>query len=149
MLGVVSQPASPEAFPGLYATSLPERPFVDGGGAVLLNSQWGNRGVIIRVDLGSGGVLHLSDVEDALGTWTLLDTNGGVPSFRQSLSICLASSLYLCRQTGVLLLLLRLQSLPIMLESSTLCPHKTGVAELPRHAGFAIWQASAYPPALY
>ena len=81
MLGVVRQPASPEAFPGLYATSLPERPFVDGGAAVLLNSSWGNRGVIIRVELGSGGVLLFSDAEEAPGSWTMLDTDGGVPLF--------------------------------------------------------------------
>ena len=85
VLGVVSQPASPEAFPGLYTTSLPERPFVDGGAAVLLNSQWGNRGVIVRVELGSGGVLLLSDAEEAPGSWALLDTDGGARSFLVSL----------------------------------------------------------------
>ena len=57
VLGVVRQPASPEAFPGLYATSLPERPFVGAAAAVLVNSQLGEPGVIVRVDLGSGGVL--------------------------------------------------------------------------------------------
>lgn len=76
VLGVVRQPESAEAFPGLYTTSLPERPFVDAGRAVLVNSQWGNQGVIIRVELGSGSVARVSDVEEAPGTWTLLDTDG-------------------------------------------------------------------------
>ena len=43
VLGVVPRPEAPDAFPGLYATSLPERPFVRGGSAVLLNTQWANR----------------------------------------------------------------------------------------------------------
>ena len=94
VLGVVRQPASPEAFPGLYATSLPERPFVGGGAAVLLNSSWGNRGVIVRVDLGSGGVTLLSDAEDAPGSWALLDTDGGVPFPRKHQHGCLQPCLH-------------------------------------------------------
>ena len=43
VLNVVSQPAEPNAFPGLYATTLPERPFLGDGSAVLVNTQWGNR----------------------------------------------------------------------------------------------------------
>ena len=34
------------------------------------------RSVIVRVDLESGGVAPISEVEDALGAWTLLDTDG-------------------------------------------------------------------------
>ncbi|EIE20682.1 alpha/beta-hydrolase [Coccomyxa subellipsoidea C-169] len=77
LTGVVQSPGSDTAaFPGIYATSLPEQPFLDGRFA-LVNTQWGNRSEIAAVDLSSGDVTALSQQECWPGSWALLGCHAG------------------------------------------------------------------------
>ena len=40
MVDTVWNPATPDDFPGLYCTALPDQPFLPGGHTLLLTSQW-------------------------------------------------------------------------------------------------------------
>lgn len=75
---MVQSPAgnSAGAFPGIYATFLPDQPFL-GGRYVLINTQWANRGEIVAVDLKTKEVAALSRQDRWPGTWTLLGCNDG------------------------------------------------------------------------
>lgn len=74
LVDVVQRPANEQVFPGLYALSLPERPFW-GPKRVLVNTQWGNRSEIVAVDISTGDVEPLSDQERwPNSSWTLLNT---------------------------------------------------------------------------
>ncbi|KAK9901675.1 hypothetical protein WJX75_007946 [Coccomyxa subellipsoidea] len=77
LTGVVQSPgSSSDAFPGIYATLLPEQPFLSGRFA-LVNTQWGNRGEIAAVDLASGKVTALSKQDEWPGSWSLLGCHAG------------------------------------------------------------------------
>lgn len=39
-MDTVWNPASPDDFPGLYCTALPDQPFLPGGHTLLLTTQW-------------------------------------------------------------------------------------------------------------
>ena len=78
LIGVVQSPASNSAgFPGIYATSLPQQPFL-GKRYILVNTQWANRGEIAAVNLQSGEVSALGNQEQRPGSWTLLACQEGV-----------------------------------------------------------------------
>ncbi len=78
LTGMVQSPGrSPAAFPGIYATSLPQQPFL-GSQYVLINTQWANRGDIAAVDLHSGEVTALGRQQERPGSWTLLACHEGV-----------------------------------------------------------------------
>ena len=78
LIGVVQSPASNSAgFPGIYATSLSQQPFL-GKRYVLVNTQWANRGEIAAVDLQSGQVTPLGSQVLRPDSWTLLACQEGV-----------------------------------------------------------------------
>lgn len=52
---VVARPRSPDHFPGIYAASLPDRPYVTES-VLALTSQWRSSTEVLLVDLGSGEV---------------------------------------------------------------------------------------------
>lgn len=96
LVPVVSTPAGPDAFPGLYLDQLPQNPFVikPDGPAVVLSSVWRSRKVPIIVALRDGKVMGLApwpersenDVvlpwlgegkKDAMKSLAVLGTDGG------------------------------------------------------------------------
>jgi acylaminoacyl-peptidase len=68
VVGVVRAPAGPEAFPGLYAASLPEQPFVDDD-TLLLTSQWRSNAAVVAVSLSEGTVTRASPANGA--SWSV------------------------------------------------------------------------------
>ena len=65
-------------FPGLYLTSLPDRPWLDAAGRRLaLTSQWGATSEVVVVDLATRAVAPASDRAAFPGAWTFLAAGGG------------------------------------------------------------------------
>lgn len=72
-----SPSSNPAGFPGIYATSLPQQPFL-GSRYVLVNTQWANRGEIAALDLHSGEVTALGKQQEHPASLTLLACHDGV-----------------------------------------------------------------------
>jgi acylaminoacyl-peptidase len=77
LVDVVWAPAGGDAFPGLYAASLPDQPFVGGGGGTLvLTSQWRSATAVVAVDVATGVVARATPANGA--SWAVLAAHGGV-----------------------------------------------------------------------
>jgi acylaminoacyl-peptidase len=68
VVGVVRAPADADAFPGLYAASLPEQPFVDDD-TLLLTSQWRSNAAVVAVSLSEGTATRASPANGA--SWSV------------------------------------------------------------------------------
>ncbi|KAL4858184.1 Acylamino-acid-releasing enzyme 1 [Chlorella vulgaris] len=76
VVDTVWNPASPDAFPGLYSTSLPEQPFLPGSHTLLLTTQWRSLSAVVAVDLQAGGTVSRVTPDNG-SSWSLLASHGG------------------------------------------------------------------------
>jgi hypothetical protein len=67
---VVSRPAGPDAFPGLYAGGFPEPAFLSDQ-VVLVNTQWGSQSVGLAVQLDTGDAAPVTPLGWEHGSWTV------------------------------------------------------------------------------
>lgn len=70
VIPVLQFPDSPGTFPGLYAFSLHDQCWLDDV-TLLVTSQWYSMTVILRVDVGSGGVVPVTPTDPTQGSWSL------------------------------------------------------------------------------
>lgn len=66
--------APPEAFPGLYATALPDQPFV-GSQTLVLTTQWRSLSAVVAVNLQTGAVVRATPANGA--SWALVAAGNG------------------------------------------------------------------------
>jgi acylaminoacyl-peptidase len=75
VVDTVWNPASPDDFPGLYCTALPDQPFLPGAHTLLLTTQWRSLLAVVAVDLASGSVTRVTPANGA--SWSLLANQDG------------------------------------------------------------------------
>ena len=78
MIAAVDVPETPEDFPGLYAASLPQHPFLADGHTIVLSTQWRSDQVIATVDTITGAVSRITPPPPHCGSWRLLDVRHDV-----------------------------------------------------------------------
>ena len=76
IVAVVDAPTSRSAFPGLYAASLPDRPWLDNR-SLAVTTQWGPTSEVALVDADAGRVARAGDRGAFPGAWTFLGAGAG------------------------------------------------------------------------
>ncbi|KZV90360.1 alpha/beta-hydrolase [Exidia glandulosa HHB12029] len=80
ILPIIHSPATPDAFPGLFADYISERAVVRSkdGAALAIQTVWGSRKTVVLVSLIDGSVTEITpkDGADDIASWSLLATDG-------------------------------------------------------------------------
>ncbi len=88
-MDVVGRPATPAAFPGLYPSNFVDNPFVSKS-VLLLTSQWRSQTAVLAIDINSGEVVAITDVDPTQGSWAMQVRTLGLTSQCVVQFVCLA-----------------------------------------------------------